>query len=494
MITGSWAGQPLATRWRAWLGGTAASCVAAALLAIAAGAPAGIAIGFGTLGATVLAVAALRDWAFGLCAFTAWLAVGDLLRKFTGNSLANLGATELIALAAMARFILEWSRGRVPRLRTPVTVPLAVFAGWAVARALPALATEPLVALNGLHAWIFFTPLLYAGYAMGAGNRDDATWVTAALAVGVLAATGGLIQFGFGLDMLNPADTGGLPLKLLHSSDVEPVPRPNSVFMHAGRLSGVLLAVLWTVPAAVMRMQPGRSGARAPVAAAAGITLAGLVFSGQRATIVCLAAGAMLAAVAAARQLSQAGARLRLGLSVGAVAVVLLVGFGFAVSDTATVRFYGDLFSPRWLEVALEDVEYTGTGVRYALETTLWGHGTGAASTGRAYALDVLWNDAAVMPLEGGTGVLLWEWGPAGLALWVWLAGTVVRELWRRTRAAASLSTACVCAGALAAAVTSMGLWFHLTAAAYQSYPLQALLWLTVGNALAAGDRAAASR
>ncbi len=488
MNAGVDASRHLTTRTRAWLGGVAAAAVATALAAVAAGAPVAIPVAAGVGGALVLAAGALVDWTFGLCAFTAWLVVGDLLRKFTGNSLVVLGATELIAAAAIARFAWEWSRGRVARLSTPVTTPLLVFAAWTIARAVPGIVHEPFVAVNGVHAWLAFTPLLYAGYAMRRDGRDHALWVTTVLAVGALAAAGGLLQLAFGLDVLNPADTGGLPLKVLHSSDVAVIPRPNSVFMHAGRLSGVLLAALWIAPAAGAWTHPDRAGRQRLVAGATAMLLTGVIFSGQRASFVCLAAGLLLAVTAIARPLRHAGRRVWLRLSLGAVTVLLLVGVGSLVLNDAALRLYSGLFSSARLEHVLRDLEYTATGIQYALETTLWGHGTGAASTGRAYALQVPWTDPAVMPLEGGTGVLLWEWGLAGPILWSWLAWTVARELWSRARHARDLSTACICASALAATVTGTVLWFCLSASAYQSYSLQALLWLTVGSALAAGD------
>lgn len=478
----------MSPRARIRLAGIAAAGVAVAGCAVAAGAPPAVPVAIGTGSAVLLATGALADWTFGLCAFTAWLAVGDLLRKFTGNSLVLLGATELIAVAAIARFVWAWHLGQVPRLRTRITVPLAVFALWALARAVPALAADPLVGLNGLHAWLLFAPLLYAGYAMHAEGRDGGTWSAVAVAVGTLAAAGGLLQLALGLDVLNPSETGGLPLKVLHSSaHTDAIPRPNSVFMHAGRFSGLLLAVLWLVPMAAARATPTPAVRRRLLWSAAALILAALLLSGQRATFACLVAGGILMAVAVAPHLERSR-RLRRRALVGATVVAALLVLAGRLPNGGVAEFYASLFSPARIDNTLEDLRYTTGGMRYAFETTRWGHGTGAASTGRAYALGVPWNDAAVMPLEGGTGVLLWEWGPVGLALWIWLVWTIARELWNRTRAAASLTAAGICAGALAAALTSMGLWFHFTVSAYQSYPLQALLWLTIGGALAAGD------
>ncbi|MGE0392482.1 MAG: hypothetical protein AB7P67_02830 [Vicinamibacterales bacterium] len=479
----------LTGRARAGLAGLAATGVAAAGLAVALSAPPAVPAAIGAGSAALLAAGALADWTFGLCAFTAWLAAGDLLRKFGGNSLVVLGATELIAVAAIARFAWAWHQGLLPRLRTQITTPLVVLALWTLARAVPGLLSDPLVALNGVHAWLLFTPFLYAGYAMHAGDRDAGPWAAAVLTVGTLAAAGGLLQLALGLEVLNPSDTGGLLLKVLHSSDeTDPIPRPNSVFMHAGRFSGTLLAVLWLVPMAAARVTPAHRGRRLALRAAVALVLTGLVLSGQRATLVCLIAGGVLMAIAAAphlRQIHRLRHRLLTGVAAGAV---LLAAAGW-LAPNGLAQYYGGLFSPSRIDSTIEDLRYTTGGMRYALETTFWGHGTGAASTGRAYALGVPWDDDAVMPLEGGTGVLLWEWGPAGLALWVWLVWTIARELWRGARTAASPADAGICAGALAAVVTSMGLWFHLTVSAYQSYPLQALLWLTVGGALAAGDR-----
>jgi len=477
-------------RTRACAAGIAGAGVAGALTAIAMGAHPAVAVTGGVASASVLAAVALVDWTFGLCAFTAWLAVGDLLRKLTGNSLLLLGATELIAAAAIARFAWEWWHGRVPRLTTPISTPLAVLAAWTLVRTFPGLASDPRVALNGIHAWLAFTPLLYAGYALHRSN-DGAAWTAVALAVGALAGFGGLLQAGLGLDVLNPSDTGGLPLKLLHSySDLTSIARPNSVFMHASRFAGVMLALFWLVPAA---LASARSVAwRRMILMAAVVIGVAIVLSGQRATLVCLAAGVVLGLGTVSPTLLTLGPR-RLSLILGtAVLLGLLVGTLFA--ESALRYFYVELFSPGEFADTLAQLKYTVGGMHAAVATSLWGHGTGTASVGRSYALGVPWNDASVMPVEGGTSVLLWEWGVAGPLIWLWLVWTVGRELWRRARSASGAPTALVCTGALAAALTSMGLWFHLTAGAYQSYPLQALLWLTVGSALAAGDGPAADR
>jgi len=477
----------LTRRARAWASGVAGAGVASALASLAIGAPPAIPIAAGVASAAVLASGALADWTFGLCAFTAWLAVGDLLRKFTGNNLLLLGATELIAAAAMARFAWEWSRGRVARLTTPITMPLAVLAAWTLARTLPGVASDPRVALNGVHAWLAFTPLLYAGYALRR-SEDGTRWTAVVLGLGALAGAGSLLQSGLGLDVLNPTDTGGLPLKLFHSySDTTSIPRPNSVFMHASRSAGVLLATLWLTPAALASTSSA-SQRRLGTLVAIAIGVA-LVLSGQRATLACLAAGVVLGLAAMGPRLARLGrSQVRVILATGALAVLLAGG---AISRGSLLDFYGELLQPDHFAETVEQLQYTVGGIHAALATSWWGHGTGTASAGRAYALGVPWNDVAVMPVEGGTGVLLWEWGVAGPLIWLWLVWTIARELWRRVRSATGDSAALVCIGALAAVLTSMGLWFHLSAAAYQSYPLQALLWLTVGGALATGDGAA---
>ena len=457
--------------------------VAAALAAIAAGAPAVVPRLLGTGAAAALVAGATLDWTFGITAFVVWLTIGDLLRKFTGGSLLLLGTTELVAAAAMLRFGWEIWRGRVPRPVLPVTGPLAVFAVWVVVRALPDLVRSPWTALNGIHGWLFFVPFLYAGYAWRSRERT-AGWPLAAVIMGAVAAAGGLAQGWFGLDVLNPADTSGLPLKLLHAySHTESVPRPNSVFMHAGRLSGVLLAVLWVLPAALAQA-PARFAVRVSLAAAASAITAALVLSGQRAALLSLAAGAVVVVVSLRGRVLRSNG-LWLALGAGALAAALLVRTAPA---GLTLRFYGDTVSPAAIEERIADLHYTFGGMRYALETTRWGFGTGAASTGRAHALGVPWNDPSVLPLEGGLGVLVWEWGVAGPVLWLWLAGTLAHALWRRTRLAREDGEAWTSAAALAAVCASMGVWFIFSASAYQSYPLQALVWLTAGHALARGQ------
>jgi hypothetical protein len=469
-------GRLLPTR----LARVSAVLAAAALTAIAAETPRVAPLLLATSAAAALVVGAILDWRFGITAFVVWLTVGDLLRKFTGGGLLILGATELVAAAAMLRFGWEVWRGRVPRPVLPVTGPLAVFAVWVVARALPELVHSPWTALNGINAWLFFVPFLYAGYAWRSQERT-AGWPLAAVVMGAAAAAGGLAQGWFGLDVLNPAETSGLPLKLLHSySHTESVPRPNSLFMHAGRLSGVLLAVLWVLPAALAQAF-ARLGVRVSLAAAASAITAALVLSGQRAALLSVAAGAVVIVLALrGRVLRSRG--LWLALGAGALAAALLVR---TAPSTLTLRFYGDSLSPAAVEERLADLRYTFGGMQSALQTTRWGFGTGAASTGRAHALGVAWNDPAVMPLEGGLGVLVWEWGIAGPVLWFWLSGTLAHALWRRTRLAREDGEAWTSAAALAAVCASMGVWFIFSASAYQSYPLQALVWLTAGHALA---------
>ncbi len=473
---------------RGWTTRLAATAVAAALAAVALGAPHVVTLALALTAAGLLTGAALVDWPAGLPALTAWLVVADLLRKFTDDNLLMLAATDAIAAAAIAGWARSRWRSPWPAPLLPMAWPLAGLAVWALVRSAPGAWQEPAVVAVGLHGWFMYVPLLAVGYALRAHAGAWQRWLGSLAWLGVIAAAGVFVQVAVGLDALNPADTSAMQLRVIHTyADGDAVIRPNSIFMHPTRLSGVLYAVLCLLPAMAA---PGGWGARRPwalVAVGATVGLA-LLLSGQRALVAaCPVMGVALfgVRVRAARSGGTSTRTLWRGASLAALAMVVALAVAGWASGGGLTAFYWETFVTPAQGRTFQQFDYASSGVRSALAAASWGHGTGTASVGRAHALGVSWDTDDLMPLEGGTGVLAWEWGWPGLLLWAWLVASVVRALWRRCQRATDPADALATAGVLALVLTFMAGWFHLTAGAYQSYALQILLWVTVGSALA---------
>lgn len=448
--------------------------------------------------AALLTATALVNWAAGLAGLVTWLLVVDLLRKFTGGGLLLVAATDAIVLAAVVRCLAGRDLARNAAPLRPIAWPLLTLAVWAIVRGLPGLHGSPREVLVGLHGWFMYVPLLWLGFTLRTRPAAFRWWRTALVILGTGAALGTIAQAAWGPDVLNPPYNADLQLQVVHTyaGDLG-VARPNSVFMYTSRLAGVLFAVLCGMAAWLADPEAARGRTRVMTAGVSALVAVALLLSGQRVLVAALAVGTavmLVAWVRVRRQGPAAGAARWRPAAAGLGIALLAIGLLRLPALHGLAAFYRETFLTPIAGGVPEQLRYAVLGVRDALAATLAGHGTGTASVGRAHALGVTWHAEGLMPLEGGTGVLAWEWGLPGLAAWAWLVIAVLWALARRARTGTTAGDTLYAVAAAVLATTLLAGWFHFTAGAYQSYAVQILLWLTVGAALAPPTSATAPR
>jgi hypothetical protein len=453
-------------------------------------------------GVLALAIVILKRWEVGIFAFFVWVAAEDLLRKYIGNEMAlYLAKDALVGLAYAAFFIpamLRWRSGET--LKNPLALPLAVWFVWALVEVFNPGVGHPLEPLIGFRMSFFYVPMIYLGYRLASSPSKLSAFLKLNIAVGTVVAALGVIQSVVGLQFLNP--TAAVPyLRLFLVRSVTDtgaaVPRPNSVFVDAGRLAQylyvIVLLCLGTL-AADPRLARDRLGRRPTVPwlwLSLVLLCSALYVSGQRAAIylVLLAIPTILIF----RSYETRGRRgAASGVPLVKLGVFLLAGFlglWFLLPQRAqaTYDFYAETLTPA--EAGFEVPERVHSMVwqfKYALsQSPIVGHGTGTNSLGRQYLYGT---DNLYMPdapwmggVEMGYGAIIWEWGIIGLAVWLWWVVSLTRRSVAITMSLAGTRLYWLAVMISYYAFSILILWFFLGLQVYQNYITAAFLWFLVG-------------
>lgn len=488
------------------------------------------------VGAGALGLQILRNWRFGIVSFFVWIVLEDLIRKHLGNQIILYGTKDLLILLTYTSYLFARLRGRRSGdFRSPIRIPLGACLLLALAECFNPEIGHPLIPVIGLRMHFFYIPLLYLGYAYFDSEPRLRRFLLFALGLGAGVSLLGVLQATIGLNFLNPEGfVPGLRLYLIRRAPESQalVPRPTSVFVDAGRFAQYLFILFFLGLGALSYWsnlrrgekagdaeERGFAGVRRPVGErnprafaraneaksalsrqervlwiAFGIISVGLVVSAQRAALL-LAAFALLLLGGIAWQEKWMSwiARLRrrsfpLGKIAWGIGLALL---GFALLHTERVialyRFCLETLSPlaREAEVAWRPKVYWQDIVFAVQQARLLGHGTGTASLGLQYlyGLDYFYEGETWSPyrVEGGYASIIWEWGVAGVVLWVWWTAALV---WASLRGAWQLRDSRFFGLALALALLLLLLhfpYFFLGLPVYQNYVNNAYHWFLSG-------------
>jgi hypothetical protein len=449
-----------------------------------------------------LALVILKKWQVGLFAFFVWVAVEDLLRKYIGNEMMlYLVKDVLVALAYAAFFIpvmLKWRPGET--LKNPLSLPIAIWFLWALVEVFNPGIGHPLEPLIGLRMSFFYVPMIYLGYRFAARPSSLSAFLKLNIAVGTIVATLGIVQWTVGLEFLNPsAFVPYLRLFLVRSvTDTgAAVPRPNSVFVDAGRFAQYLYVIIMLCLGTLaldrrgVRNRAGRRPAFPWLWLALLLLCAALYMSGQRAAIYLVLLGIPVILMfrryeTRARRGTAGGMPL---VKFGALLLAGFLGLWLLVPQRAqaTYDFYAKTLAPA--EAGFEVPQRVNSMVwqfKFALsQSPIIGHGTGTNSLGRQYlygADDLYMPDAPWMGgVEMGYGAIVWEWGIIGLAIWLWWVLRLVRRSLGITMSLAGTRFYWLAVMISYYAFSILVLWLFLGLQVYQNYITAVFLWFLVG-------------
>ncbi|HXF05761.1 MAG TPA: hypothetical protein VNM72_10150 [Blastocatellia bacterium] len=431
----------------------------------------------------VVGLQILRDWRRGITAFFLWIVVEDLIRKYMGNQIILYAAKDLLIVMTYASFLL-WRRRSASTggWQNPVEVPLLVCLGVAIVNCFNTEIDHPLVPLVGLRMNFFYLPLLVLGYVYFDSDARVRRFLLLSLVAGGVVALLGLAQSLVGLGFLNPGGfVPGLRLELIRVTPESQllIPRPNSVFVDAGRFSQYLFVLFYLGLGAICywhRCDTGRNSAGADawsenrwpegqrrfpwemprpprwprwtkvrqsayhtffrggifVWVCFGLIVAGLFVSAQRAVIVLLGLSFVVIVVIAwlerLRSWVNRGKSSRFPLAKTAICAMGVIGcYSLIRWDhlVAVYRFCLETLSPlaRETELTWRPYVYWQDILKAVRQSGVVGHGTGTASLGLQYVydLDYMYADQ-IYPyaIEGGYASVIWEAGLLGLAVWLW--------------------------------------------------------------------------
>lgn len=199
--------------------------------------------------ALVMGTQILRQWRWGITAFFLWIVVEDLIRKHLGNQIVLYAAKDLLIVLTYVSFLL-WPRARSQAWgwKNPLEAPLLVFLAIAIVNCFNPGIDHPAIPLIGLRMNFLYVPLLYLGYVYFDSDARVRHFIVLSLGAGGVVALLGLIQSLVGLGFLNPREfVPGLRLELIRVTPESqlPIPRPNSVFVDAGRFSQYLFVLFY---------------------------------------------------------------------------------------------------------------------------------------------------------------------------------------------------------------------------------------------------------
>jgi hypothetical protein len=447
-------------------------------------------------GATIAAVAILRNWRTGFYLFLAWMLFEDLFRKFMGNGLALFFGKDILAALIYISFFAEVRRGREKRFQPPFLLFLALFFLLGFIQVFNQNSPHILYGLLGFKTYFYYIPFMYVGYALIRGDEDLRKFLVFNAAFSGLIAGLGIAQAILGNSFLNPAklapelqDLGNLEKSSPLTNQLFSL--PSSVFVSSGRFAQFLvLAFIVALGASGYLLLCNLRG-RKIVFLAIGIIGVATLLSGNRGALVfvlfsalTLGAGFLWGAPWRRRQAHRMIKAIRNSLIFGAAGLVLIL-FLFPKETGSRVEYYTETLLPSGSAYQVENRtwDYPIDNLLSVFSGPNWvlGNGIGTASLGGQYVAKVIGRPILNVGVEEGYGTLIAEMGIVAPFLWILWTAALVYCSWgvvRRLRQTRFFPIA------LAIFWFAFLLLYPMTyggIAAYQNYINNAYLWLLVG-------------
>jgi hypothetical protein len=447
-------------------------------------------------GATIAAVAILRNWRTGFYLFLAWMLFEDLFRKFMGNGLALFFGKDILAALIYISFFAEVRRGREKRFQPPFLLFLALFFLLGFIQVFNQNSPHILYGLLGFKTYFYYIPFMYVGYALIRGDEDLRKFLVFNAVFSGLIAGLGIAQAILGNSFLNPAklapelqDLGNLEKSSPLTNQLFSL--PSSVFVSSGRFAQFLvLAFIIALGASGYLLLCNLRG-RKIVFLAIGIIGVATLLSGNRGALVfvlfsalTLGGGFLWGAPWRQRQAHRMIKAIRNSLIFGAAGLVLIL-FLFPKETGSRVEYYTETLLPSGSAYQVENRtwDYPIDNLLSVFSGPNWvlGNGIGTASLGGQYVAKVIGRPILNVGVEEGYGTLIAEMGIVAPFLWILWTAALVYCSWgvvRRLRQTRFFPIA------LAIFWFAFLLLYPMTyggIAAYQNYINNAYLWLLVG-------------
>lgn len=426
----------IATRTHRPAGSGATVAVGLLVLALAAEVIAGNAMLTGRTSLVALLAAAVT---FGL-SFAFWrhavygvlvlLFVEGYVRNYLNNPMVLL-VKDLALLAIYVRVIGDRVYRRLPLIpSSPITLPLAVFAGIVVAQMANPNVTSFQQSLVGVRTWLYYAPLYFVALEMVDNEGELRRIAHFVLVSAVPICALGFYQYIRGSDAYASLGPGFASATFRSGSGIDAVFRPNATFAWSSNFA--LFLALATLLCLGLLM-----GSRGRLRWALAVLLVGLiaadVVENQRTLLVLLPPLVLVAA--ALRRSTGTAATMVLAVALGIAAVALIASPGTFMRVDGLMRNQDGIFHVR----AMTYVDH----FRLALGSPI-GFGTGATAIGTRYV-------SGNIPLfvEFSLAKVAGDLSLVGLAAYLWMFVVLLRTTLvahRRADAANWKGTAGLCA------------------------------------------------
>lgn len=477
----------------------------------------------GILAAGSLAITGiLLDWRNGVYLFFAWLVFEDLIRKFAGNNTAMFFAKDAIIIPLYVSMLIAIRRGQLQTFKPPFLASLALFFWLAVLQMFNPNSPSVLYGILGLKTDFFYVPLMFAGYALVRTEEGLYRFLTLNGLIALVVTGLGIAQSVLGLTFLNPAD---LPLELRSlGNDIRHSPitgveiqRSTSVYVSEGRYGQALILffILGVGTAGYFLLNRNKRG-RKMAFPILGIIVLATIMSGVRGAFVgvigsapIMVVGMMWGVPRRKFKSLKIGKAIRRSIFFGIAAIALMTFFyPNVIRDRWT--YYSETLSPQSSasELGHRSWEYPVREFTNTFTEPNWqfGNGTGMASLGMQYITRITGTRPARLFSENGYGTLVLEFGVIGPFVWLLWTTSLVSHGWKVLRQLRQTAFFPIGLAILWLAAYILIFGFFYGMAQYQSYILNAYLWLCIGilfrlpalldsqNADAPASRSSASR
>ncbi len=351
------------------------------------------------------------------------------------NTPAVLLVKDVALLAIYVRLIGDRVYRRLPLIpASPLTLPLAVFAGIVVAQMANPNVTSFEQSLVGVRTWLYYVPLYFVALEMIDSEGTLRRLVRFVLLCAVPICALGFYQYIQGSDAYASLGPGFAGATFRTGSGIDAVFRPNSTFAWSSNFA--LFLALSTLLCLGLLM-----GSRGRLRWALAVLLVGLVAAdvveNQRTLLVLLPPLALVAAML--RRSTGTAAMTALVVVLGLVVVALIASPGTFMRVDGLMRNQDGVFHVR----AMTYVDH----FRLALGSPI-GYGTGATALGTRYVAGniPLFVEFSLAKVAGDLSLL-------GLAAYLWMFLALLRttlKAHRRAGAARWQSTAGLCAAVFA--------------------------------------------
>jgi hypothetical protein len=437
----------------------------------------------------------LNDWRSGFYLFLGWLLLEDLPRKFLGNNMMIYFAKDFLVGVTYVSCLIARRRHQFESFRPSFWLPLVLFFWLALIQVFNLSSPSLLFGALGMKLYFYYVPLMFVSYALMRTPEDLRRFLISSAVFGVVISGIGVIQSTVDINFLNPVKLAPEIVELGSLERMSPITHqmirvPTGVFVSSGRF-GEYLIVAWILAVSTLCyvLLSRRRGAFYSFLAIGTVSAAALL-SGSRATIIFVAATALIMIAALlwgapwrwgqGRPLAKA---LRYALVAAGAGLILLLQFS-PKTFGANWAFFSETMFPTspGSQLHYRVVDYPWINLKFAFEHPDWmtGYGTGTDSLGGQYIAEVL-SAPPVRGVESGIGTLIVEMGILGPILWlVWVCALLLGA-WRIARQLRHTAYFPIAFGIFWYAFILLIVMTYMSIGAYQNFVLNAYLWIMIG-------------